>query len=177
MRPDGFVAVDDVLALRDFKGVSFDDVRAVVRDNDKQRFAMRQEPDGTWLIRANQGHSIAVQVEMETITDPADVPVAVHGTYKAKLDAILAQGLKVMSRQHIHLAVGLIGQDGVISGMRRDNNVVIYVDVAKAMADGIVFMRSANNVILTEGRGGVLLPEYFSRVVDRNGKSLITPAS
>ncbi|CAN0056248.1 unnamed protein product, partial [Sphacelaria rigidula] len=53
-----------------------------------------------------------------------------------------------MNRTHIHFATGLPGDNGVISGMRAGCKVLIYVDVAAAMADGIRFFRSTNNVIL-----------------------------
>ena len=60
---EGFVAVEDVLALPRFRGYAFKDVEAVVRDNDKQRFALRKSPEtGEWQIRANQGHTIKVPI-------------------------------------------------------------------------------------------------------------------
>ena len=49
--------------------------------------------------------------------------------------------------------------------MRNSCNVFIYIDLAKALDDGIVFLRSANGVILTSGQEGVLEPKYFKEVV------------
>ena len=58
---EGFVDVEDVLALPRFRGYLFKDVESVVRDNDKQRFALRKSLEtGRWQIRANQGHTIKV---------------------------------------------------------------------------------------------------------------------
>lgn len=51
--------------------------------------------------------------------------------------------------------------------MRAGCNLYIYIDVPKAMADGIPFEKSDNGVVLTEGKNGVLAKEYFSKVVDK----------
>ena len=57
----GFVFVDDLLKLRQFKHYSEDEVQRVVRDNDKQRFSLRNDPSTNRLqVRANQGHSMQV---------------------------------------------------------------------------------------------------------------------
>jgi 2'-phosphotransferase len=53
----------------------------------------------------------------------------------------------------------------VISGSRKNAQVFIYVDLARALADGIQFYKSANGVILSPGNAnGVLEPKYFLRI-------------
>ena len=84
------------------------------------------------------------------ISDHSEIPVCVHGTYKNAIDAIKLIGLSRMSRNHIHMASDFTG-NGVLSGIRRDVEVLIFIDVAKAMAAGIPFYRSQNNVILSPG--------------------------
>lgn len=101
-----------------------------------------------------------------------------------------------MNRNHIHIAVGRPGASGVLSGeyspctlmgspsisdqtffershlpgMRVKSEILIHIDVAKAMEAGIKFYRSSNNVILTSGNEeGFLLKEYFSLVEQRDG--------
>lgn len=54
--------------------------------------------------------------------------------------------------------------------MRSSCNVFIYIDTAKALEGGIEFLRSANGVILTSGKDGVLEPKYFKEVVHKSGK-------
>ena len=68
-----------------------------------------------------------------------------------------------------HPPSGLPGDGEVISGMRQECTVFIYVDVAKAMADGIPFFVSENGVVLCEGEGerGFLSTKYFKKVVKR----------
>ena len=66
---EGYVDVEDVLALNRFRGYAFKDVEAVVRNNDKQRFALRKSPEtGRWQIRANQGHTIKVRIVLYRVT-------------------------------------------------------------------------------------------------------------
>ncbi|KAG0242559.1 hypothetical protein BGW41_003917 [Actinomortierella wolfii] len=161
---DGFSKLDDVLAHSRFKGFTVQDVEAVVRNSDKKRFEL-VDREGVAYIRAVQGHSIK------------EIPIAVHGTNMAAWELIEKEGLKRMNRNHIHMAVGLPGENGVISGMRTSSTVHIYIDTAKAMKDGIKFQRSINNVILSDGKNGdgVIPPEYFSIVKTSSGKVLFPP--
>lgn len=53
----------------------------------------------------------------------------------------------------------------------------VYVDLNKAIGDGVVFSRSENGVVLTEGRDGVIDRKYFLKIVEReSGKVLWSPA-
>ncbi|CAJ1344176.1 unnamed protein product, partial [Effrenium voratum] len=89
----------------------------------------------------------------------------VHGTFLRHWLKIRSEGLRKMSRNHIHLCLGLPGS-GVVSGMREDCNVAIFVNLAAAMEQGVKFMQSSNGVILTPGEGeGVLAPGYFASAV------------
>ncbi|CAG8770087.1 4130_t:CDS:2, partial [Acaulospora morrowiae] len=160
-------------------GKTFGDIRSIVDSNDKQRFTLIQEIQENgmpvWLIRANQGHSMEVkELELEKITDPAQIPEVIHGTYVRYWKNIRSQGLSKMNRNHIHCATGRFGDSGVKSGMRKNCDLFIYINVARAMEDGIEFYRSANGVILTSGVGGFLNPKYFLKVVDMNENDLIS---
>jgi 2'-phosphotransferase len=139
-----------------------------VEKDEKNRFSLINE-EGVWLIRANQGHSMQVQVEMTELIDPITI---VHGTYFKPWELIKQTGLSRMNRQHIHFAVGRLGEDGVVSGMRKSCTVFIYVDCAKAMQDGIKFFKSENNVVLSSGVDGLILCKYFDRVEDKDGNLL-----
>ena len=81
-----------------------------------------------------------------------------HGTYIDKIDLITENGLSRMSRRHIHICES----DDAISGKRASCNVKIYIDMEKALNDGIKFYRSSNGVILTSGNEhGILESKYF----------------
>lgn len=171
MGSDGCVSVDELLSTPMFRGFTVDHVRSVVDSNDKKRFELT-ERDERLLIRAVQGHTIAAISDAELLTEivnPDEVPVCIHGTYKACLPFILEGGLSRMKRNHIHMAAGLPGQGEVISGMRKSCEVIVYVDVAAAMGAGVKFFRASNGVILTAGLNdsGVLPAEFIQRVEER----------
>ena len=164
MDEGGFVEVGELLRHKSCRGFTLQDLQAIVAQCPKQRFFLETRGD-MFYVRANQGHSLHVNVEMEVIEDGTGV-VAVHGTYFKVWDSIKRTGLSRMGRQHIHLSAGEPGASGVISGMRASAQLMIYIDVPLAMKDGIIFLRSANNVILTEGADGFLAPKYFLRAHD-----------
>ncbi|RKP24629.1 KptA family-domain-containing protein [Syncephalis pseudoplumigaleata] len=188
LRADGFVPVSSILALPSFQAYGFADIQQIVAECTKQRFTLSaaldaaHDADGeaVWWIRANQGHSLPVaDLALEAVADPAELSTLVHGTYHRCWPSIAQEGLRRGTRNHVHLAVGLPGEHGVISGMRTSAQIHIYIDAARAMADGIQFLRSANGVILTAGEGdtGILPPRYFSRVLDKDGRSLWPPST
>ncbi|XDV37634.1 hypothetical protein PO909_007208 [Leuciscus waleckii] len=169
MNSDGFVFVEELLAHKQFRSFSVEDVERVVATDDKQRFKLcNHTENGRLQIRANQGHSVQVKdLELRKVAlDDPDYPrEAVHGSYMKHWPSIRSQGLSRMSRTHIHLAPGLPGEGEVISGMRQSCELAVYIDVAKAMSDGIEFFWSENGVLLTPGDSvGFLAPRYFSRV-------------
>jgi 2'-phosphotransferase len=166
--------------------ITFKDIRTATTDNAKQRFSMKPNPalnplpdpksekPSDWVIRANQGHSIAIDSAslLAPITVKADnVPdVVVHGTYFGVYQAILdSGGLRKMSRNHIHFSTGLPeGKQGVISGMRNDAELLIYIDIKKSLENGGVWWISENGVVLTEGdENGVLSTKYWEKVEGR----------
>lgn len=167
--------------------VTFEEIKGAVTDNAKQRFSMKPnpalvqvpDPESTepsdWVIRANQGHSIAVDsaaLLVPITLEAGNVPeIVVHGTYFAFYQAIIESGgLKKMGRNHIHFSTGLPeDKQGVVSGMRNDAEILIYVDIMKSLGDGgVLWWMSENGVVLTEGDGnGFLSMKYFSKVIGR----------
>jgi len=172
MRPDGYVEVRDLLNNNRLRDLNFLALEKTVKDDPKNRYSLICEAD-VWLIRANQGHSIqAVQMELEPITSAKQIPMAVHGTTRNAWESISTQGLSKMTRNHIHLAQGIAGQS-VVSGMRSSSQVLIYIDIQKALDAGLKFGVSTNGVVLSEGdERGFIPPEYFSRVENTDGSAL-----
>lgn len=75
-----------------------------------------------------------------------------------------------MNRNHIHFATGLPSDNRVTSGMRRDVDVLIYINLKKALDCGLKFYKSTNGVVLSPGDSeGVIGPQYFLKVSDRKG--------
>ncbi|KAM0286307.1 hypothetical protein ACHAQH_001038 [Verticillium albo-atrum] len=184
----GWAQVDDVLAygpIRSLK-VTLPDIRSVIDNSDKTRFAVKPNPatnpalDETstnpshYLIRANQGHSIKLDSAalLTPITAAAgNIPATVfHGTFLAVWPAIEATGgLKRMGRNHVHFATALPEDTRKeVSGMRRDAEVLVYVDVEAALQEGIQWWISDNGVVLTEGNEEGMVPaKFFKEVVGR----------
>lgn len=166
---NGYIDVDVILKSQRFisKKFSLTEIKNVVANDSKQRFSLDTLPNGKVRIKANQGHSMAnVQMTMTKIDDAIKLPIAVHGTYYRYWDRIKADGLKRMTRNHIHMTETEHFSANT-SGFRSSSEILIYINVSKAMSDGVVFYRSANNVILTEGINGVLSSQYFAKVTDR----------
>ncbi|MET8757107.1 RNA 2'-phosphotransferase [Lentzea sp. NPDC004782] len=134
--PAGWVPVTDLLTAL---GITEAELREVVDRNDKKRFTI----DGD-RIRANQGHSVEVDLGL-----PAAIPpdTLFHGTVAQFLDDIMRDGLRPMSRHDVHLSPDRETARRV--GARRGRPVILTVD-AKAMSDaGHEFRLSANGVWLT----------------------------
>jgi len=167
LRSDGYALITDVLQLRGFRKYryTFEEIMSVVENNEKKRYAVTGI-DGKLHIRANQGHTIEVKdLELQKITDPFLYPCVIHGTYVKAWTDIKKKGLSRMNRNHIHMTTGVYGSSEVISGMRSSSEILVYIDIAKAMEDKIEFFTSANNVVLTEGIEGFLPSKYFTHVI------------
>ena len=157
----GFVSVDEIL----YKcKKTINEINEIVTKDDKNRFELINK-EGKLFIRAVQGHSIKlVDPILNEITDPKDLPIVIHGTNDNAYASIKIIGLKRMSRTHIHFAHGKPNDPSVISGIRKTCNVLIYIDIPKAMAACIKFYKSKNGVILSEGINGIITPEYFLKI-------------
>ncbi|MEM7161799.1 MAG: RNA 2'-phosphotransferase [Bacteroidota bacterium] len=147
----GWCGSDELINGLKRKGieVDFDLLKEVVNENDKQRFIFNE--DGS-KIRANQGHSIDIDLELV----PAEPPEYLyHGTIKKFMDAIQREGLKKMSRQHVHLSHEKETATNV--GSRRGKAIVLTVRSGEMNRDGIEFYQSANGVWLTDK----VMPHYI----------------
>ncbi|MEM9218344.1 MAG: RNA 2'-phosphotransferase [Cyanobacteria bacterium P01_F01_bin.150] len=140
----GWADVDELLALSTQHGVALsrDRLIQVVETNDKQRFAFNGDRT---RIRANQGHSISVDLALEPQTPP---DILFHGTATRFLDSIQAKGLISGSRQHVHLSADK--DTAVKVGKRHGKPVVLTVNAAAMVQQGMIFFRSENGVWLTD---------------------------
>ncbi|CEI39039.1 hypothetical protein FVEN_g10119 [Fusarium venenatum] len=184
---EGFARLDAVLAwnpLRSLK-VTLDDIQTAVSTDGKQRFTLKPNPATNpsldtkstspvdYLIRANQGHSIKLESAnlLTPITvEAGNVPNRVlHGSFFYFWSAIVETGgLKPMNRNHVHCSAGT-PEEGIVSGMRRDAELIIEIDMEESLKDGIQWWLSDNGVLLTEGdETGILSTKYFKLVTGRN---------
>jgi putative RNA 2'-phosphotransferase len=143
--PNGWVPVTDLLAALGITRAALD---LVVANNDKSRFAIATGPDGVDRIRASQGHSARVGVDLGllAVEPPA---VLYHGTPAANAESIARDGLRPGRRTHVHLSADI--PTAVRVGGRRSADVlVLRVDAAGMHAAGHAFVRSDNGVWLTD---------------------------
>ena len=154
LEPGGWVGVDELLeaCARHRFPISHEELREVVERNDKRRFAF--DPSGT-RIRAQQGHSVPVDLELETLDPP---PVLYHGTNEAVLPAILREGLNPMGRHHVHLSPDPETAERV--GARRGRPAILEVDSGRMGHEGHAFYRSGNGVWLVDA----VPPRYLRRL-------------
>ena len=154
--------------------VTLPELHCIVSSDDKNRFAAKTVLD-RFYVKANEGHSLRgldVEVMHTPVTIAAgNVPeVGVHGTMRKHLPSIRARGLLAGglrgTREHVHLQSKEIGDDRVVSGMRADCEIAVYIDIPAALRDGVVFLLSANGVLLTPGVRGVLAARYITSIVD-----------
>lgn len=114
----------------------------IVRTDSKQRYSFNEDRT---LIRANQGHSIPVDVELPEAEPPEYLW---HGTGKKSVASIDAQGLRPMSRLYVHLSADEATAKKV--GIRHGKPVLYRVRSGQMRRDGITFYRSVNGVWLVK---------------------------
>jgi putative RNA 2'-phosphotransferase len=140
----GWVSVRDLLnafAKHSF-ALTRDELEEVVRTSDKKRFSFS---DDGGMIRANQGHSVEVELGYEPIAPPE---VLFHGTVERFLQSIRETGLLKGERHHVHLSRDEATAAKV--GKRRGRPFILKIRAAHMHADGFAFFVSANGVWLTD---------------------------
>ena len=152
LAPGGWVDVGTLLAAcaAHSMPITRTELDEIVARNNKQRFAF--DETGT-RIRANQGHSVPVDLQLEPMEPP---PLLYHGTGAGAVPAIQREGLRKMTRHHVHLSPDI--PTAITVGKRHGRPVVFAVDAAAMHAAGYTFYRTANGVWLTDS----VSPGYLS---------------
>jgi putative RNA 2'-phosphotransferase len=129
----GWTGVDALVAAAAAHGVPLtrEELREIVASSDKQRFAL--SADGA-RIRANQGHSAPVDLQLPPREPPAQL---YHGTVEEALPGIREHGLLPGERQHVHLSADV--QTATKVGRRRGAPVILTIRAADLHATGHVF--------------------------------------
>ncbi|TQV87983.1 RNA 2'-phosphotransferase [Aliikangiella coralliicola] len=151
---NGWVAIEQLIEKSNQKGkdISKALLFEVVETNDKQRFAISS--DGA-MIRANQGHSIDIELDLKPQTPPDKL---LHGTAVKWLDAIKVDGLVKKNRHHVHLTENRAVASSV--GRRFGKLVLLEIDAKQMCEDGIEFYVTANGVWLVNS----VPPEYLKEI-------------
>ena len=138
----GWADVGELLAGINATGreINMEILEEIVATDSKQRYSFNQDKT---LIRANQGHSIPVDVELKEQEPPEFL---YHGTAARFLDVIESEGLKPMSRLYVHLSRDI--ETALKVGRRHGNPVVLKVNSGDMYKDGQRFYLSENGVWL-----------------------------
>ena len=144
LQEGGWVSVETLLVnfSRKYGKLSRTELEEVVRDNDKRRFSFDESGS---KIRANQGHSVEVDLQLQPQTPPE---LLFHGTNANALQTVLAEGLKKMSRHHVHLSPDT--QTATKVGSRRGKPILLMVRSGDMHRAGHQFYCSDNGVWLTD---------------------------
>lgn len=139
----GWANVDELIAgVSKTHPLDMTGLERIVAEDEKQRYSFN---DDKTLIRANQGHSIPVDVELEEVEPPE---VLYHGTGEKFVTSIDEQGLISKSRLYVHLSGD---QDTARKVGQRHGKPVIYtVKSGEMYRNGTVFYRSVNGVWLVK---------------------------
>lgn len=152
----GYVKIKDLCtALK----INREELDWIVNNNNKKRFTYK----GFDLIKATQGHSINIRLELSPVEPPA---LLYHGTSWDNKDAIMEFGLQKMSRHHVHLTESLetAEQVGLRYAKKRGKLWIITVEAKRMWEDGFDFYKTENNVWLTD----IVPSNYFQLEYGKN---------
>lgn len=119
-------------------GYTMDELKEIVETNNKQRFEFSEDMT---RIRARQGHSVHVDVELEEVLPP---DILYHGTGEQSIASILEQGINKGNRLYVHLSE--TSETAVNVGKRHGKSIVLDFDAKKMAEDGHKFFLGRNSV-------------------------------
>lgn len=149
----GYANTSDLIKGLNRKGyrVTISDIERIVEDDDKQRYSFNEDKT---KIKANQGHSIAVNLELQDIEPPK---VLYNGTATRFSESICKEGIKKQGRQYVHLSADV--ETATKVGKRHGELVIFKINSEQMYQDGYKFFLSENKVWLTD-----YVPiKYFSK--------------
>ena len=131
--------------------LTMEQLEEIVDTDDKQRYSFSEDKT---LIRANQGHSVPVDIEFDKLVPPEYLW---HGTAERSVESIMSEGLRPMSRLYVHISADT--ETALKVGKRHGVPVILRIDALRMHEDGYEFFRSANGVWLARA----VPPQYLSR--------------
>lgn len=151
----GYANVDELIKGINDSGryLDLNMLKDIVKYDNKNRYSFN---DDFTKIRANQGHSVEVKVEMKQVVPPQYL---YHGTSVENVDNIFINGVKKMNRLHVHLSDNT--ETALQVGKRHGKPIIIRVNAERMHADGYVFYLSENKVWLTD-----FVPNFYIEKFD-----------
>jgi putative RNA 2'-phosphotransferase len=143
----GWADIDEIIKNTTDFSLTKEMIKNITAKSDKKRFLIEGNK-----IRANQGHSLDVDLELSPQRPPK---ILYHGTAQRFVSSILKEGIIPQSRQYVHLSQNVKVATSV--GKRHGKPTVLKIDAAAMYEDGITFYLSKNGVWLTRR----ILPKYI----------------
>ena len=142
--PGGYVRVDDLIKACEIKGfpITLEELDECIANDEKTRYSYDVTGD---LIRANQGHSTPVNLQLEEKIPP---DILYHGTVERFLLSIGQTGLNKGQRHHVHLSEQI--ETARMVGSRRGQPVILKINTKQMKEEGFKFYQSENGVWLTD---------------------------
>lgn len=142
---NGWANLDELIVNvnKQIKGIlSFEIIKELVENNDKQRFTFN---DNFTKIRANQGHSVKIDLKLDEINPPEFL---FHGTATKNIDSIIENGINKGNRLHVHLSKDIETASKV--GQRHGKLVLLKIRTKEMYEDKIKIYLSKNGVYLVD---------------------------
>lgn len=157
----GYIYIDELIAGMNERGIrtNINDIKRIVRQDNKQRYTIKGD-----MIKANQGHSKYVNLEL-TPLDKKDIPdYLYHGTTGIIKSIILKDGIKKMKRQYVHLSKDKVTATQVATRHFNTNKdyVVFIINTSKMIEDNIPIYISDNGVYLID----YVDPKYIENCIN-----------
>lgn len=150
---NGWANVDEIIQNSVSLKFTLELIETLVETNDKKRF---QLSDDKKYIRANQGHSLQIDLKLKEQIPP---DILLHGTSEKSLSLILEMGLNKMKRHHVHLTESIDVASNV--GKRYGKLILLEVNSNQMQNDGYKFYKSENDVWLVDQ-----VPSMYLRILD-----------
>jgi putative RNA 2'-phosphotransferase len=150
---DGWLPLETLVngMQKTYPSITVQNIVEIVESSDKKRF---QFSESRSHIRAVQGHSVAIEGSTVQLAEAPEY--LYHGTAISKVVTIQSEGLKPMSRIHVHLSADR--ETAIIVGRRHGKPAVFQVNSAVAKSDGVQFFLAENGVWLCNS----LPPKYLT---------------
>ena len=158
----GYIKTNDILKLSQFRNVTLDDIFEIVYDDSRGRYTIKESLD-TFYIKANHGHSIIIpNSPVKEILNTNSYKILSHEcTYQEWVRIKDDKGLR---KKNIELKVPKNNYNR--RNIRYNKSVVIYINLEKALEQGIKFKMYSNGKILTQGLNGFVSIDFFTKVYD-----------
>lgn len=142
--PNGWTDIKDLIEKAKSKiFFDFNELKYIVQNNDKKRFSLS---DDMCKIRANQGHSIPIELDFLEVLPPS---ILYHGTPNKNVESILKSGINKGNRHHVHLQEDIETCKNV-ANRRKGDKCILKIEAFKMKSDGYKVYISENGVYLTD---------------------------